>query len=101
MTRRGGRSRRLRRGAGADDPGSAPRDQAEDTINVASTVTDIIDNPKKPRFVNIDAAQLPRSPQDVDLVTINNNYAGRPQSGQGCNPRRWVNIIAVGEEDKP
>jgi D-methionine transport system substrate-binding protein len=79
----------------------------KDPNNVASTIADIIDNPKKLRFVELDAAQLPRSLQDVDLVSINSNYAVQA----GLNPATdaiareaadgpWVNIIAVREEDK-
>jgi hypothetical protein len=79
----------------------------KDPNNVASTIADITDNPKKLRFVELDAAQLPRSLQDVDLVSINNNYAVQV----GLNPAvdaiareaadgPWVNIIAVREEDK-
>ena len=79
----------------------------KDANNVASTIADITDNPKKLRFVELDAAQLPRSLQDVDLVSINNNYAVQA----GLNPATdaiaresadgpWVNILAVREEDK-
>lgn len=79
----------------------------KDINNVASTVADISDNPKKLRFVELDAAQLPRALQDVDAVSINNNYAVQA----GLNPATdsiareapdgpWVNIIAVREEDK-
>jgi D-methionine transport system substrate-binding protein len=79
----------------------------KDPNNVASTIADIIDNPKKLRFIELDAAQLPRSLQDVDLVSINNNYAVQA----GLNPATdaiaheaadgpWVNILAVREEDK-
>ncbi|MCC8979689.1 MetQ/NlpA family ABC transporter substrate-binding protein [Bradyrhizobium acaciae] len=79
----------------------------KDPNNVASTIADITDNPKKLRFVELDAAQLPRSLQDVDLVSINNNYAVQA----GLNPATdaiareaadgpWVNILAVREEDK-
>ncbi|MHC2435986.1 MetQ/NlpA family ABC transporter substrate-binding protein [Bradyrhizobium sp. USDA 4451] len=75
--------------------------------NVASTIADITDNPKQLRFVELDAAQLPRALQDVDLVSINNNYAVQA----GLNPATdaiareaadgpWVNILAVREEDK-
>jgi len=78
-----------------------------DPNNVASTIADITDNPKKLRFVELDAAQLPRSLQDVDVVSINNNYAVQA----GLNPAvdaiareaadgPWVNIIAVRTEDK-
>jgi D-methionine transport system substrate-binding protein len=78
----------------------------KDPGNVASTIADINDNPKKLRFVELDAAQLPRSLQDVDLVSINNNYAVQA----GLNPATdaiaresadgpWVNILAVRQED--
>lgn len=76
-------------------------------VGATATVADIIDNPKKLKFVELDAAQLPRSLQDVDLVSINNNYAVQA----GLDPSKdalarenvegpWVNIIAVREEDK-
>jgi len=79
----------------------------KDGVGVAASVADIVDNPKKLKFVELDAAQLPRSLQDVDLVSINNNYAVQA----GLNPAKdaiaredvegpWVNIIAVREEDK-
>jgi D-methionine transport system substrate-binding protein len=79
----------------------------KDPNNVASTIADITDNPKKLRFVELDAAQLPRALQDVDLVSINNNYAVQA----GLNPAvdaiarenvegPWVNILAVREEDE-
>ena len=79
----------------------------KDPANVAASVADIADNPKKLRFIELDAAQLPRSLQDVDLVSINNNYAVQA----GLNPAKdaiaredadgpWVNILAVREEDK-
>ncbi|WP_315786562.1 MetQ/NlpA family ABC transporter substrate-binding protein [Bradyrhizobium sp. SZCCHNPS1003] len=79
----------------------------KDPSNVASTVVDITDNPKKLKFVELDAAQLPRALADVDLVSINNNYAVQA----GLNPAKdaiarenaegpWVNILAVREEDK-
>ncbi|BAM90580.1 D-methionine ABC transporter protein, periplasmic binding protein [Bradyrhizobium oligotrophicum S58] len=65
------------------------------------------DNPKKLRFVELDAAQLPRALADVALVAINNNYAVQA----GLNPAKdaiarenaegpWLNIPAVREEDK-
>jgi D-methionine transport system substrate-binding protein len=79
----------------------------KDASNISATVADITDNPKKLRFVELDAAQLPRSLQDVDLVSINNNYAVQA----GLNPTKdamaredadnpWVNILAVRGEDK-
>ncbi|WP_316235359.1 MULTISPECIES: MetQ/NlpA family ABC transporter substrate-binding protein [unclassified Bradyrhizobium] len=79
----------------------------KDPSNVAATVADITDNPKKLKFVELDAAQLPRALADVDLVSINNNYAVQA----GLNPAKdaiarenaegpWVNILALREEDK-
>ncbi len=78
-----------------------------DPKDVGATVADIVENPKKLRFVELDAAQLPRSLPDVDLASINNNYAVQA----GLNPAAdavareplegpWVNILAVREEDK-
>lgn len=40
-----------------------------------ATVLDIIENPKKLNFKELDAAQLPRSLEDVDCAFINGNYA--------------------------
>lgn len=75
--------------------------------SITSSVADIAENPKKLKFIELDAAQLPRSLQDVDLVSINNNYAVQA----GLNPAKdaiareslegpWINILAVREEDK-
>lgn len=43
------------------------------TIN--ATVNDIATNPKRLKFKEIDAAQLPRTLPDVDIAAINTNYA--------------------------
>lgn len=43
--------------------------------NLNSTPQDIVDNPKKLNFVELDAAQLTRAYHDVDLAVINTNYA--------------------------
>ena len=40
-----------------------------------ATKYDIVDNPKNVEIVEMEAAQLPRSLQDVDLAVINGNYA--------------------------
>ena len=40
-----------------------------------ATPKDIIENPKNLKFVEIEAAQLVRSLQDVDLAVINGNFA--------------------------
>jgi D-methionine transport system substrate-binding protein len=40
-----------------------------------ATAADIIENPKKLNIKELDAAQIPRSLDDVDLAAINTNYA--------------------------
>jgi D-methionine transport system substrate-binding protein len=68
---------------------------------------DIVDNPKKIKIVEIDAAQLPRSLDDLDAAAINGNYA----ESAGLNPIKdaiaieaakgpYVNVIAVRAADK-
>jgi D-methionine transport system substrate-binding protein len=78
-----------------------------DGAGVTAGVIDIVDNPGKFKFVELDAAQLPRSLPDVDAAAVNNNYAVQA----GLDPVKdsiiketadgpWVNIIAVREADK-
>jgi D-methionine transport system substrate-binding protein len=50
---------------------------------IAATPLDIVDNPKKLKIKEIDAAQLPRSLDDVDLAAVTLNYA----VGAGLNPK--------------
>jgi D-methionine transport system substrate-binding protein len=77
---------------------------------LTATPHDIVSNPKNFRFQELEAAQLPRSLQDVDAATINGNYA----LGAGLNPQKdsliiegaespYVNIIVVqkGKEHDP
>ena len=78
-------------------------------VGFKPTVADIVDNPKKLKFVEIDAAQTPRSLDDVDAAAVNTNYATQA----GLNPKDailkedpkgpYVNLIAVrvGDKDKP
>jgi len=42
---------------------------------LAATVFDIADNPKKLRFQELEAAQLPRALPDLDAAVINTNFA--------------------------
>ncbi|HKU99102.1 MAG TPA: MetQ/NlpA family ABC transporter substrate-binding protein [Vineibacter sp.] len=78
-----------------------------DPSNVVASVADIVENPRRFRFIELDAAQIPRSLPDVDAASINNNYAVQA----GLDPVNdtlikeaangpWVNIIAVRAEDK-
>ncbi len=41
----------------------------------AATSLDVVENPKKVKFVELDAAQLPRSLKDLDASFVSNNYA--------------------------
>ena len=47
----------------------------KDKGNITSTVQDIANNPKHLQFVELDAAQIPRSLSDVDIAVINTNFA--------------------------
>ena len=73
-----------------------------------NTINDIVDNPKNLQFVEIEAAQLPRSLDDVDIATITMNYvmaAGLNPDEQGIyleakDAALAVMVIAAREEDK-
>jgi D-methionine transport system substrate-binding protein len=47
----------------------------KDGAGTAATEHDVTDNPKKLQFKPLEAAQLPRSLDDVDAAVINGNYA--------------------------
>jgi len=72
-----------------------------------ATPLDIVENPKRLRLIELDAAQLPRSLDDLDAAAINGNYA----ESAGLNPGRdgvalegprgpYANVIAVRDADK-
>ena len=72
-----------------------------------ATPLDVIDNPKKLKFVELDAAQLPRALDDLDAAAINTNYAltaglqpGKDSIAQESAKSPYVNLIAVREQDK-
>lgn len=56
---------------------------------------DIADNPKGLRFLELDAAQLPRTLADADIAIINTNYA----LASGLSPRE--DSIAMEKADSP
>ena len=70
------------------------------------SVADIIENPKKLKIIEVEAAQAPRSLDDVDAASINTNYA--TQAGLTLNDAilkedakgPYVNVIAVRSVDK-
>jgi D-methionine transport system substrate-binding protein len=79
----------------------------KDGVGFKPKITDITDNPKKLKFVEIDAAQSPRALDDVDAAAINTNYA----TEAGLDPVKdpilreepkgpYVNLIAVRSVDK-
>lgn len=47
----------------------------KDPANLYSTEADIIQNPKKLKFIALEAAQLPRVLRDVEAAVINGNFA--------------------------
>ena len=79
----------------------------KDVANLEATPADIIENPKNLQFIELDAAQLPRSLDDVDLAFINSTYS----VPAGLLPSRdallvegkdspYVNIIVSREDNK-
>ena len=77
---------------------------------VNGTPLEIIDNPKRIRIVEVEAATLPRALDDLDAAVINSNYA----LGANLNPTKdaiaieakdspYANVVAVraGNENKP
>lgn len=72
-----------------------------------ATPLDVVENPKKLRFVELEAAQLPRSLDDLDASAVNTNYAipaglhpGKDAIAQENAKSPYVNLIAVREQDK-
>ena len=82
----------------------------KDGIGVKATVQDIIDNPKHIKFQEVEAAQVPRTLEDVDAAVINTNFAMQVNlvptkdalfMEDSTSP--FVNIVAVrkGDENRP
>ncbi len=78
-----------------------------DGAGLKASPLDVTDNPRKLQIVELDAAQLPRSLDDVDAAAVNTNYALEA----GLNPDTdtiakessespYANIIAVRTVDK-
>ncbi|MGT2439992.1 MetQ/NlpA family ABC transporter substrate-binding protein [Bradyrhizobium betae] len=67
------------------------------------------EDPKKLKIVELDAAQLPRSLDDLDAAAVNGNYAEvgracRPDQGRHCHRKapgaRTPTLIAVRAADR-
>ena len=82
----------------------------KDGVSVEATVQDIVDNPKHLKFQEVEAAQVPRTLDDVDAAVINTNFAMQVNlvptkdalfMEDSTSP--YVNIIAVraGDENRP
>ncbi|MGU3537556.1 MetQ/NlpA family ABC transporter substrate-binding protein [Methylobacterium sp. A54F] len=77
-----------------------------DGVGFRPTVADIVANPRRLRFVEVEAAQTPRILDDVDAAAVNTNYA----TPAGLRPADailredpkgpYVNLIAVREADR-
>ena len=79
----------------------------KDENNLDATPADIIENPRNFRFIELDAAQLPRTLDDVDLAFINSTYsvpAGYIPSRDGLlvegKDSHYVNIIVSREDNQ-
>jgi D-methionine transport system substrate-binding protein len=81
------------------------------TAGLAATPKDIVENPKNIQFKELEAAQLGRSLQDVDLAVINGNYAIEAGLNVGTDAlakeekdslaaQTYANIIAVRAGDE-
>ncbi|MDB5619484.1 MetQ/NlpA family ABC transporter substrate-binding protein [Tardiphaga sp.] len=82
----------------------------KDGVGFKPTLLDITENPKKLKVIEIDAAQTPRTLDDVDVAGVNTNYATQ----SGLDPVKdallredpkgpYANVIAVriADKDKP
>lgn len=77
----------------------------KDGVGSEATVIDIIKNPKHLKIVEVEAPQLPRSLEDVDIAVINTDWvlvAGLDPStalAQESADSPYTNIIVVREDD--
>lgn len=79
---------------------------------LSATIQDIIENPYEVKIVEIEAAQVPRTLQDVDFAVINGNYALlakvtdkmlQTENAQSNGATEFANILAIkkGDENRP
>lgn len=82
--------------------------QLAEGVGYSASVLDIEENPKKLKIIEIEAPQLPRSLDDVDMGAVNVNYAVnaglRPMEDsiliEDAATSPFANIIVVRDEDK-
>jgi D-methionine transport system substrate-binding protein len=81
--------------------------QLRQGAGLKATPLDVASNPKKLRFIELDAAQLPRSLDDTDASAVNTNFALEA----GLDPKKdaiaqeapdspYANVLVVREKDK-
>lgn len=84
--------------------------QLDDPNNLQATVLNITYNPKQIKFIEVDAAMLPRSLADVDAAAINTNYALEAKLSPlkdalvlESKDSPYANVIAIriGDENRP
>ena len=79
----------------------------KDGAGLTATKNDIVENPKNIKLYEVEAAQIPRSIEDVDVAVINGNYAIDAglkvsdalavEAADGAAAEAYVNVIAVKE----
>jgi len=80
----------------------------KDGVGILPTVLDVTENKKGLKFRELDAAQLPRSLDDLDAAVINTNYALQANLNpskdaiaiEATKDNPYSNVIAVREADK-
>lgn len=84
--------------------------ELEDSNNLQATVLNITKNPKQIKFIEVDAAMVPRSLEDVDAAVINSNFALQANLSPlkdalvlESKDSPYANILAVriGDENRP
>jgi D-methionine transport system substrate-binding protein len=84
--------------------------QLDDPNDLQATIFNITHNPKQIKFLEVDAAMLPRSLEDVDAAAINTNYALQANLSPlkdalalESKDSPYANIIAIrtGDEHRP
>ncbi|MBM3857486.1 MAG: MetQ/NlpA family lipoprotein [Verrucomicrobia bacterium] len=79
----------------------------KENVGLTGTPLDIVENPKHLQFIELEAAQLPRSLEDVDVAIINTTYASQinllpTRDGLFVEEKDspYVNIIVAREENQ-
>lgn len=83
----------------------------KEDAGLSATINDIAENPKNLKIIEIEAAQLARSLQDVDIAVINGNYALQAglnvstdalakEEKDSVSAATYTNIVAVRKGDE-